>query len=80
LRSYTQLRFLTADVALIHSKAAVLRSGRRRPRRGDRVNTTIALRTDEGWLLAASQNTTHRRLAEKLFGKLASRQMRRDAS
>ena len=76
----TQLRFLTADVALIHSKAAVLRSGRRRPRRGDRVNATIALRTDEGWLLAASQNTTHRRLAEKLFGKLASRQMRRDAS
>jgi hypothetical protein len=44
------------------------------------VNATIALRTDEGWLLAASQNTTHRRLAEKLFGKLASRQMRRDAS
>src|SRR6202044_1964137 len=37
----TQLRFLTADVALIHSKAAVLRSGRR-PRRGDRVNATIA--------------------------------------
>jgi uncharacterized protein (TIGR02246 family) len=76
----TQLRFLTADVALIHSKAAVLRSGRGRPRRGDRVNATIALRTDEGWLLAASQNTTRRRLAEKLFGKLASRQMRRDAS
>ena len=76
----TQLRFLTADVALIHSKAAVLRSGRRWPRRGARVNATIALRTDEGWLLAASQNTTHRRLAEKLFGKLASRQMRRDAS
>jgi hypothetical protein len=35
-----------------------------------------------GWdgLLAASQNTTHRRLAEKLFGKLASRQNRPDAS
>jgi hypothetical protein len=44
------------------------------------VNATIALRTDEGWLFAASQNTTHRRLAEKLFGKLASRQIRRDAN
>jgi uncharacterized protein (TIGR02246 family) len=55
----TQLRFLTPDVALIHAKA--------------RVNTTIAVRTDGRWLLAASQNTTHRRLAEKLFHKLASR-------
>ena len=69
----TQLRFLTADVALIHSKAAVLRSGRRWPRRGARVNATIALRTDEGWLLAASQNTTHRRFAERLLGTFISR-------
>ncbi|MDT5274357.1 MAG: hypothetical protein QOG95_1289, partial [Mycobacterium sp.] len=69
----TQLRFLTPDVALIHAKAAVLKKGRRRTRGNNRVNITIAVRTDGRWLLAASQNTTHRRLAEKLFRKLASR-------
>ena len=69
----TQLRFLTPDVALIHAKAAVLKKGRRRTRGNNRLNTTIAVRTDGRWLLAASQNTTHRRLAEKLFRKLASR-------
>jgi uncharacterized protein (TIGR02246 family) len=68
-----QLRFLTPDVALIHAKAAVVKRGRRGTRRNARVNTTIAVRTDGRWLLAASQNTTHRRLAEKLFHKLASR-------
>jgi hypothetical protein len=63
----------TPDVALIHAKAAVVKRGRRRTRRNARVNTTIAVRTDGRWLLAASQNTTHRRFAEKLFHKLASR-------
>jgi uncharacterized protein (TIGR02246 family) len=62
----TQLRFLTPDVALIHAKAAVVKRGRRRTRRNARV-------TDGRWLLASSQNTTHRRFAEKLFHKLASR-------
>jgi uncharacterized protein (TIGR02246 family) len=69
----TQLRFLTPDVALIHAKAAVVKSGRRRTRRNHRVNTSIAVRNDGRWLLAASQNTTHRRLAEKLLSKLALR-------
>ena len=66
----TQLRFLTPDVAIIHAKGAVLKGKRRRGRRSTRVNTTVAVRTDGRWLLAASQNTTHRRLAEKLLGKL----------
>jgi uncharacterized protein (TIGR02246 family) len=73
----TQLRFLTPDVALIHANATVVMKGRRRKHRNTRVNTSIAVRTDEGWLLAASQNTTHRRLAEKLLGKLVSRQSRK---
>ncbi|ETB20752.1 hypothetical protein O983_20910 [Mycobacterium avium 09-5983] len=30
------------------------------------------MRTDNGWLLAASQNTTHRRVAEMLLAKLFS--------
>ncbi len=69
----TQLRFLTPDVALVHAKGAVVK-GRGRPRRRNtRINTTIAVRTDGRWLLAASQNTTHRRLAERLLAKFASR-------
>jgi hypothetical protein len=34
-------------------------------------------RADDGWLLAASQNTTHRRLAETLMDNLVSRQSRK---
>lgn len=66
----TQLRFLTPDVALIHTKYAVVK-GRRRRNAG--VNTTIAARTDGQWLLAASQNTKHRRFAEKLMDKFVAR-------
>jgi uncharacterized protein (TIGR02246 family) len=67
----TQLRLLTPDVALIHAKGAVVKGAWRRNRRNTRVNTSVAVRTDGGWLLAASQNTTHRRLAEKFMGKIA---------
>jgi uncharacterized protein (TIGR02246 family) len=68
----TQLRFLTPDVALIHAKGAVGKGARRRNRRNTRVNTSIAVRTDAGWQLAASQNTTHRRFAQKVLSKFAS--------
>lgn len=64
----TQLRFLTPDVALIQAKAAVAK-GRRQPRK-HRMNTTVAVRTEDGWRFASSQNTTHRRLAEKLVNAL----------
>jgi uncharacterized protein (TIGR02246 family) len=70
----THLRYLTPDVALIQARASVTKQVRRWNRRADRVNTSIAVRTDDGWLLAASQNTTHRRLTEKLMGELISRQ------
>jgi uncharacterized protein (TIGR02246 family) len=70
----TQLRFLTPDVALIQANAAVRKGTRRRHRRTNRVNTSIAVRTDDGWLLAASQNTTYRRFAQKLMNTLASQQ------
>jgi uncharacterized protein (TIGR02246 family) len=66
-----QVRFLTPDVALIHADAAVTKRGRR-SRRPSRINTSVALRTDDGWMLAASQNTTRRRLAETLLEKLTS--------
>jgi uncharacterized protein (TIGR02246 family) len=67
----TQLRFLTPDVAPIHTDAAVVKGARRRNRR-NRVNSSIAVSTNGQWLLAASQNTTHRRFAEKIMGKFAS--------
>jgi uncharacterized protein (TIGR02246 family) len=72
----TQLRFLTPDVALVHAKGAVAKGRAQRSRRNTRVNTTIAVRTDGQWLLASSQNTTHRRLAEKLLSMFASRAVR----
>lgn len=68
----TRLRFLTPDVALIQARGAVATRRRRPNRRNTRVNTSVAVRTDDGWLLAASQNTTHRRLAEKLMEQLVS--------
>jgi uncharacterized protein (TIGR02246 family) len=69
----TELRFLTPDVALIQTRAAVTRASQRRTPRTTRVNTSVAVRTEEGWLLAASQNTTHRRFAERLMRQLISR-------
>lgn len=67
----TQLRFLTPDVALVHAEGAVVK-GRRRSRGNVRINTTVAVRTDGRWQLAATQNTTHRQLAEKLMRMLLS--------
>ena len=61
-----QVRFLTPDVALIRADAAVAKRGRR-SRRPSRINTSVAVRTADGWMLAASQNTTRRRLAETLL-------------
>jgi uncharacterized protein (TIGR02246 family) len=69
----TQLRFLTPDVALIHAKGAVVKG------HGGGIDAipgctpTIAVRTDGRWLLAGSQNTTHRWFVEKLMGEFDSR-------
>lgn len=68
----TEVRFLTADVALVHANASVVKGVRRRNRRTARVNTSVAVRTDGRWQLAASQNTTHRRVAEPLMATLFS--------
>lgn len=65
----SHVRFLTPDVALIQSTATVAKKPRQRNRRNARVNTSVAVRTDGRWVLAASQNTTHRRLAEALIAK-----------
>jgi uncharacterized protein (TIGR02246 family) len=67
----TLLRFLTPDVALILADAAV-HGPRRRNRRNARVNTSVAVRRNGQWQLAASQDTRHRRSAEKLMGRFFS--------
>ncbi|BBX06853.1 FAD-dependent oxidoreductase [Mycolicibacterium aichiense] len=51
----TRLRYLTPDVALIQARTAITGPIRRRTRR----NTSVAVRTGDGWLLAFSQNTAH---------------------
>lgn len=51
----TRLRYLTPDVALIQARAAITGWLRCRTRR----NTSVAVRTDNGWLLAFSQNTAY---------------------
>lgn len=66
-----RLRFVTPDVAIIHTNATVTKKARRRRRRHKRINTTIAVRTGGRWMLAASQTTTRRRLIEKLMYSLA---------
>jgi 2-polyprenyl-6-methoxyphenol hydroxylase-like FAD-dependent oxidoreductase len=51
----TRLRYLTPDVALIQARAVI--AGRLC--KVKRRNTTVAVRTDNGWLLAFSQNTAY---------------------
>ncbi|MEV6337065.1 SgcJ/EcaC family oxidoreductase [Nocardia vinacea] len=69
----TQLRFVTPDVAVIHGKGAVVKGGRRRNRRNTKVQTTVAVRHDGEWLLAAFQNTEHHWLMESVSAKFDSR-------
>lgn len=49
----TRLRHLTPDVVLIQARAAIAGRLHRMTRR----NTSVAVRTDDGWQLAFSQNT-----------------------
>lgn len=67
----SHIRFLTPDVAVVHATCGATR-GARPSRRNLRTNTSIAVRTADGWLLAASQNTTRQPLAERLISKLVS--------
>ncbi|WP_051659880.1 NAD(P)/FAD-dependent oxidoreductase [Mycolicibacterium aromaticivorans] len=51
----TRLRYLTPDVALIQARTAITGPIHRRTRR----NTSVAVRTGDGWSLAFSQNAAH---------------------
>ena len=65
-----QIRFVTNDVALIHATGGLTRPGRPPSRRNRRTNTSVAIRTADGWLLAASQNTSQRPIMEKILAQL----------
>lgn len=67
----TDLRFVTPDVAVVHAVCGATR-GQRLRGRNVRVNTSVAVRTVDGWLLAASQNTTRRPVVERLTSKVVS--------
>lgn len=69
----THLRFLTPDVALIHAHGGLAKPGHRPSRRTRRTNTSVAIRTEHGWQLAATQNTTQRPFAQKLLTAATSR-------
>ena len=69
----THLRFLTSDVAVIHANGGLIRPGRRPSRRTRRTNTSVAVRTEHGWLLAATHNTTQRPFAQKLLTAATAR-------
>lgn len=68
----SSLRFLSPDVALIHSMGAILRAHQNHPSsRRLSVQTMVAVREgEEGWRLAAFQNTRYRPFARTLLGRL----------
>jgi uncharacterized protein (TIGR02246 family) len=68
----TDLRFVTPDVAVVHAICGAARKARLRGR-NIRMNTSVAVRTADGWLLAASHNTTRRPIVERLTSRVVSR-------
>jgi uncharacterized protein (TIGR02246 family) len=71
------VRFLTRDVAVIHASGGLTKKGRPPSRRNRRTNTSVAVRTPDGWLLAASQNTTQRPFTEKILARLIAQHVER---
>ena len=73
-----EVRFLSPDVALVHSGGAVLRARQKKPsRRAISVQAMVAVKHEDRWLFAAFQNTRYRPFAQTLLGKiLTSRTVR----
>lgn len=65
------VRFLTPDVALVQISGAVVRRNQRRPsRRALSVQTTVVVRQEDRWLIAAFQNTRYRPWTATLPGRV----------
>jgi uncharacterized protein (TIGR02246 family) len=65
------ISFPLPDVAIIHSRGAVLKRSQKQPSRGRRsIQTIVAVRRDGHWTLEAFHNTRDRPFAQTLLGKL----------
>jgi len=75
-----EVRFLSADVALINSGGAVLRTRQKKPSlRAISVQTLVAVKHEDRWLFAAFQNTRYRPFAQTLLGKILTSRAVREA-
>jgi uncharacterized protein (TIGR02246 family) len=75
-----EIRFLSPEVALVHSGGAVLRARQKKPsRRAISVQTLVAVKHEDRWLFAAFQNTRYRPFAQTLLGKILTSQAVRKA-
>ncbi|MFC9440115.1 SgcJ/EcaC family oxidoreductase [Nocardia sp. NPDC057030] len=72
----TGFRFLTPDVALVHGRGAVLKGRRRRTLRNTKVQSTIVVRSNGEWRIAAFHNTKY----HWLLAKFATKSDQRDSS
>lgn len=64
------IRFLTPEVAVVHGMGAILLRHQTRPAKGRRsIQTTVLVRTPEGWQIAAFQNTRYRPWEQSLLGR-----------
>jgi hypothetical protein len=65
------ISFPLPDLAIIHSRGAVLKRSQQQPSRSRRsVQTIVAVRRDGHWTLEAFHNTRDRPFAQTLLGKL----------
>ncbi|NUS42625.1 MAG: SgcJ/EcaC family oxidoreductase [Mycobacteriaceae bacterium] len=67
----TGIRFLADDVALVHSKGAVLKGKQQMTKRNTKVQTMIAVRDNDRWRFAAFQNTKYHWLMEAISFRFA---------
>ena len=75
-----EVRFLSTNVALVHSGGAVLRARQKKPsRRAISVQTLVAVKHEDRWLFAAFQNTRYRPFAQTLLGKILTSRAVREA-
>ena len=67
----TDIRFLGADMAVMHARGGTVLRGKRDPApERDSIQTLVAVRRDGRWQLVAFQNTRVRPIGRNLFGTL----------
>jgi uncharacterized protein (TIGR02246 family) len=75
LASIRRIRFVTSDVAIVHSVGNLKLRFHKRPKPGrETIQTTVMRRTADGWIIEAVQNTRVRRRGPvaTLLGALAN--------